>query len=151
VDAKFEAILNNLPAKEPRSRLEPYSELITEMRKRGHSYREITQVLTKSCGLKVGTSTVNDFVLARSRSKTKPSVSPDGTIETKKNKKALISTYRNTKAPESTRKPQKDLEGIAKTIKDLKNRPLKMPTKTTLFEYNPDEPLRLQRNQRTKE
>jgi hypothetical protein len=38
VDAKFEAILNSLPAKEPRSRLEPYSELITEMRKRGHSY-----------------------------------------------------------------------------------------------------------------
>ena len=69
VDAKFEAILNSLPAKELRSRLEPYSELITEMRKRGHSYREITQVLKKSCGLKVGTSTVNDFVLARSKSK----------------------------------------------------------------------------------
>ena len=69
VDAKFEAILNSLPAKEPRSRLEPYSELITEMRKRGHSYREITQVLKKACGLKVGTSTVNDFVLARSKSK----------------------------------------------------------------------------------
>ena len=44
VDPKFGAILNSLPAKEPRSRLEPYSELITKMRKRGHSYREITQV-----------------------------------------------------------------------------------------------------------
>ena len=54
VDTKFEAILNSLPAKEPRSRLEPYSDLITEMRKRGHSYREITQVLKKACGLKVG-------------------------------------------------------------------------------------------------
>jgi hypothetical protein len=151
VDAKFEAILNSLPAKEPRSRLEPYSELITEMQKRGHSYREITQVLKKAYGLKVGTSTVNDFVLARARSKTKPSVSPDGAIETKNNKRALISTYRNTKAQESTRKPQKDLEGIAKTIKDLKDRPLKTPTKQTLFEYNPDEPLRLQRNQRRRE
>ena len=69
MDAKFEAILNSLPAKEPRSRLEPYSELITEMRKRGHSYREITQVLKKACGLKVGASTVNDFVLARSKIK----------------------------------------------------------------------------------
>jgi hypothetical protein len=146
VDAKFEAILNSLPAKEPRSRLEPYSDLITEMRKRGHSYREIAQVLKKACGLKVGTSTVNDFVLAAKRS-----VSPSGTIETKKNRRALTGTYRNAKAQESTRKPQKELEGIAKTIKELKDRPLKTRAKKLLFEYNPDEPLRLHRNQRTKE
>lgn len=151
MDAKFEAILNSLPAKEPRSRLEPYSELITEMRKRGHSYREITQVLKKACGLKVGTSTVNDFVLARSRSKAKRSVSLSGTIETKRNRRALAGTYRHTKAQESTGTPQKDLEGIAKTIKELKDRPPKTRAKKLLFEYNPDEPLRLHRNQRTKE
>ena len=147
MDDKFEAILNSLPAKEPRSRLEPYSELITEMRKRGHSYREITHVLKKACGLKVGTSTVNDFVLVRSRSRAKPS----RTIETKKNKRALTGTNRNTKAPESIRRPQKELEGIAKTIKELKDQPLKTRAKKLLFEYNPDEPLRLHRNQRTKE
>ncbi|MFY9909839.1 MAG: hypothetical protein WAK56_08360 [Candidatus Sulfotelmatobacter sp.] len=151
MDAKFEAILNSLPAKAPRSRLEPYSELITEMRKRGHSYREITQVLKKACGLKVGTSTVNDFVLARSRSKAKRSVSLSGTIETKRNRRALAGTYRHTKAQESTGTPQKDLEGIAKTIKELKDRPPKTRAKKLLFEYNPDEPLRLHRNQRTKE
>jgi hypothetical protein len=151
MDPKFQAILNTLPAKQPRSRLEPYSELITEMRKRGHSYREITQVLKKACGLRVGTSTVNDFVLARSRSKAKRSVSLSGTIETKKNRRALTGTYRNTKSQESTRKPQQALEGIAKTIKELKDEPLKMRTKKLLFEYNPDEPLRLHRNQRTKE
>ena len=151
MDAKFEAILNSLPAKEPRSRLEPYSELITEMRKRGHSYREITQVLKKACGLKVGTSTVNDFVLARSKSKAKPSLSTSRTTETKKNRRALTGTYRNTEAQESTGRPQKALEGIAKTIKELKDRPLKTRAKKLLFEYNPDEPLRLHRNQRTKE
>lgn len=147
MDEKFEAILNSLPAKEPRSRLEPYSELITEMRKRGHSYREITQVLKKACGLKVGTSTVNDFVLACSRSRAKPS----RTIETKKNKRALTGTHRNTKTQASTRRAQKELEGIAKTIKELKDQPLKTRAKKLLFEYNPDEPLRLHRNQRTKE
>ncbi len=151
VDPKFEAILNSLPAKEPRSRLEPYSELITEMRKRGHSYREITQVLKKACGLEVGTSTINDFVLARSKSKMKSSGLGSRTIETKKDKRALTGTYRNTKAQESTRRPQKELEGIAKTIKELKDGPLKTRAKKLLFEYNPDEPLRLQRNQRTKE
>jgi hypothetical protein len=151
VDAKFEAILNSLPAKEPRSRLEPYSDLITEMRKRGHSYREITQVLKKACGLKVGTSTVNDFVLARSKSKSKLSLSHSRTIATKKNMEGLTGTYKDTEDHQGIGRPQKALEGITKTIKELKDRPLKTRAKKLLFQYNPDEPLRLHRNQRTKE
>ena len=151
MDAKFEAILNSLPAIEPRSRLEPYSELITEMRKRGRTYREITQVLKKSCGLKVGASTVNDFVLARSKSRTKPSLSTSRRRATKKNMEGLTGSYKDTEAHQGIRRPRKELEGIAKTIKELKDRPLKTRAKKLLFEYNPDEPLRLHRNQRTKE
>ena len=151
MDTKFEAILNSLPTKEPRSRLEPYSELITEMRKRGRTYREIAQVLKKSCGFKVGMSTVNDFVLARSKSKAKPSLSTSRTTATKKNMEGLTGTYKDTEDHKSTGRPQKALEGIARTIKELKDRPLKTRAKKLLFEYNPDEPLRLQRNQRTKE
>jgi len=151
VDDKFEAILKSLPSKEPRSRLEPYRELITEMRKRGRTYREIAHVLKKACGLTVGASTVNDFVLARAQSRAKPSPSTSRTTATKKNMEGLTGTYKNTEARESTGRPQKALEGIARTIKDLKNRQLKTSTKKPLFEYNPDEPLRLQRNQRTKE
>jgi hypothetical protein len=151
VDAKFEAILNSLPAKEPRSRLEPYGELIIEMRKRGRSYREITQVLKKACGLKVGATTVNDFVLAQSKSKAKPSLSTSRTTATKKNMEGLTGTYKDSEAHKSTGRPQKALEGIAKTIKELKDRPPKTRAKKLLFEYNPDEPLQLHRNQRTKE
>ena len=115
VDAKFEAILNSLPAKEPRSRLEPYSELITEMRKRGHSYREITQVLKKACGLKVGTSTVNDFVLARSKSKAKPSLSTSRTIATKKNMEGLTGTYKDARGSQEHWKAS---EGTGRHCKD---------------------------------
>jgi len=151
VDTNFEAILNSLPTKEPRSRLEPYSELITEMRKRGRTYREIVQVLKKSCGLKVGASTVNDFILARPKSKAKPLLSTSRTRATKKNLEGLTGTYKDTEAHQSIGRPQKTLKGTAGTIKELKDRPLKTRTKKPLFEYNPDEPLRLQRNQRTKE
>ena len=115
MDTKFEAILNSLPAKEPRSRLEPYSELITEMRKRGHSYREITQVLKKACGLKVGTSTVNDFVLARSKSKAKPSLSTSRTTATKKNMEGLTGTYKDT---EDAQEHWKASEGTGRHCKD---------------------------------
>jgi len=151
VDDKFEAILKSLPNKEPRSRLESHRELITEMRKRGRTYREIALVLKRACGLTVGASTVNDFVLAGTKSKAKPSPSTSRTTATKKNLERLTGTYKSTEAREGTVRPQKALEGIARTIKDLKERPLKTSTKKPLFEYNPDEPLRLQRNQRRKE
>jgi hypothetical protein len=151
MDAKFEAILNSLPAKEPRSRLEPYGELITEMRKRGRTYREIANVLKKTCGLKVGASTVNDFVLARSKSTAKRLPSASRTIATNKNKQGLRSTCKDTEAREGTGRPQKASEGIARTIKELKDRPLKTRAKKLLFEYNPDEPLRLQHNKQGKE
>ncbi len=149
MDSKFDAILNNLPAKQPRSRLEPYSELITEMRTRGRTYREIAQVLKKACGLKTGASTVNDFVLARSKTRTKPLPSPSTAKATNWNKRELTRTYKNAKDHKSTAMPAKTLESIAKTIKELKDRTPKTSTKKSLFEYNPDEPLRLQRNQRT--
>ncbi len=114
METKFDAILKNLPAKQPRSRLEPYSELITEMRKRGRTYREIADVLKKACGLKVGTSTVNDFVLARSKSKAKLSLSTSRTTATKKNMEGLTGTYRTqriTRALEGLRRHRKALQG----------------------------------------
>ena len=102
MDAKFEAILNSLPFKEPRSSLEPYGELITEMRKRGHSYREIAQVLAETCGLQVGTSTVNDFVLSRKRSKSRPSVAANA-ARTVSNKRAGVASKKQRAGDEEER------------------------------------------------
>ena len=151
MDTTFDAILNSLPSKKPSSRLEPYRELVTEMRKRGHSYREIAHILRQSCGLKVGASTVNDFVLAQPKSKAKRSGAIARATATKKDLKGLTRTYKATEDPKSTQRPSKALEGNARRFKDLKDQPLKASAKKTLFEYNPDEPLRLQRNQRAKE
>jgi len=154
MDSRFEAILNSLPNKKPRSRLEPYCELILEMRKRGQSYRAIAQILRKSCGLKFGSSTVNDFVLAHSKSQQ---------ITTGKNKyrspvatssynalQGVISHSKDTTESKGAARSPKVLEGIARTLKELKDRPLKTHTKKVLFEYNPDEPLRLQHDKKLK-
>ncbi|HEV2395681.1 MAG TPA: hypothetical protein VGS27_01905 [Candidatus Sulfotelmatobacter sp.] len=155
MDPKFQAILSALPAKEPPSRLEPYRTLILEMRKRGRSYREIAQVLKKSCDLSVGTSTVNDFVLARTKSSVKRSApAAREVLVIKKDKKELIghiSTYKDSKDVKDTVSTSKSLEGTTRTIKAVKDQPPKTHKKKVLFEYNPDEPLRLQRNQKSKE
>jgi hypothetical protein len=155
MDPKFQAILKTLTAKTPRSHLEPYRELILEMRKRGRSYSEITRVLNKSCGIEIGASTVNDFVLARTKSTTKctESSAPELPV-TKKERKAfegLIGTYKDRKDTEGVVSTPRALEGIERTIKDLKDQSPKIHKKTVIFEYNPDEPLRLQRNQKSKE
>ena len=152
MDPRFKTILNHLPARPPRSRLEPYRELILEMRKRGRSYREITHVLKQSCGLTVGTSTVNDFVLACSKSIIKrTSPAPAELVVTRKDTKRLIGTYKTQKDLEGAISTPKALEDITRKIKELKDQPPQTRKKKLLFEYNPDEPLRLQRNQKTRE
>jgi hypothetical protein len=65
MDEKFQAILDSLPPKPSRSRLEPYAELIHELRRRNRSYREITAILVDRCGVRVGVHTLYNFVRVR--------------------------------------------------------------------------------------
>jgi IS30 family transposase len=72
MDDAFQAILDSLPPKQPRSKLQPYAELIQELRKRGRSYREIAGILAKRCGVTAGTHTVYNFVRVRAEAPKKP-------------------------------------------------------------------------------
>src|ERR1022692_35631 len=70
----IQAILDRLPPKPPRSKLEPYAELIQELRLRGRSYRDIASILTACCGVSAGAHTVYSFV----RTRTSEGAQPDG-------------------------------------------------------------------------
>lgn len=59
---QFRKILEDLPTARPRSRLEPYRELIWELRNRSRPYREIAQLLAERCGVRVSPSTLHEFV-----------------------------------------------------------------------------------------
>ncbi len=67
VEDKFQDILSKVTTKSGRSRLEPYGELIDELRERGLTYRDISDILTAELQFQVPKSTVNDFVRERSR------------------------------------------------------------------------------------
>ena len=139
---KFRAILDALPEKPPRSRLEPFSELIDELRRRRRSYREIVSVLAEKCDLRVSISTIHDFVRAKSK-------------EAKKAAKLLRTSVPSPdiRNPESTalRRSAPQLnqgnptaEEVQRRIAAVKQR--KVPPSTNPsegFQYNPDEPLRL--------
>ena len=47
------------------SRLDPYGELIDALRRRGLTYRYISDILTEKCQFHVSKSTINDFVRIR--------------------------------------------------------------------------------------
>ncbi len=66
VHIKFKEILDGLPPKRPRSRLETYAKLIIELR-RDRTYRDIAHILAEKCQIQVTASEVHDFVRARSR------------------------------------------------------------------------------------
>jgi hypothetical protein len=68
----LQVILDRLPPKPPRSKLEPYSELIQELRQRGRSYRDISGILATCCGVTAAAHTVYNFV----RNRTPPAFEP---------------------------------------------------------------------------
>lgn len=139
---QFEAILNNLPAQAPRSRLHPYSELIREMRKRRRSYREITEVLRDQFGLQAGISTVRDFVRAQTKSKTKHRDRTNN-LSTTRNRKALTGTNKEREALAGTTTQQKALEDTERHFQKSMQSRLSKPTNKPRFEYNSEEPLRI--------
>lgn len=69
---KFKAILDTLEKTPARSRLEPYGELIDELRRRRRTYRDIARILTEECKFNTSRSTVHDFVQSRLRKISKP-------------------------------------------------------------------------------
>src|ERR1700739_1192970 len=58
----LQSILEPLPPKSPRSKLEPHHELIRELRRKGRTYREVAQLFHDRLGLYVAPSTLHSFV-----------------------------------------------------------------------------------------
>src|SRR5438128_4932327 len=61
-DDQVRKILDALPKKVSRSRLEPYRELIRQLRRRRRTYREIAQLLGEHCQLRISVTAVHKFV-----------------------------------------------------------------------------------------
>ena len=132
-DNAFKAILDSLPPKPARSRLEPYSKLILELHRRGRTYREIVRILAEQCGFPTSRSTVNDFVHARVRNYRKP------------RRQSQPTTRLDAVVVPGKRLFESDPETneIQRRIAELKQRPLREEAVPQMFHYDPDKPLSL--------
>ena len=130
------AILNTLPPKRSRSKLEPYKEFIHELRRRGRSYREIAEILRDRCGVAAAVHSVYNFVRVREKAKRK--------MRTRQN-----STPRSAEmvtSSETCLQPRTLADDDAwKNIEALKQRKGEAPAAEKVFVYDEDEPLRLVR------
>ena len=140
MDYKFKAILNSLPKKRQRSKLEPYTQLIVELQRRGRTYRDIARILAESCDLIVVSSTLIRFMVARSKEIRKHS-------KVQEDKKAYT-TVREKIVMNSS--PAALDDDVRKRIEALKQRPAQTITPAKYFEYDPEQPLRLLQKTGTK-
>jgi len=120
MDPAISKLLEEIPEKPPRSKLEPHADIIATLRRKRRTYREIARFLQEHLAITVAPSTIHDFVrIRRRRGKQIPSPPP----------------------ATGTPSPQSDVQ---KKIAALKRRtPTEQPAPA--FTYEEDEPLKLRR------
>ncbi len=67
MDPTLLSLLDSIPQKSPRSKLETHRELIRQLRRKGCTYRDIVRILRERVGLDVAVSTIHSFVKVRAK------------------------------------------------------------------------------------
>jgi IS30 family transposase len=140
MDDKVHEILDNLPPKPPRSRLDPHFELIDEMRRRGRTYKEIARVLAETCQVKSSPSNIYYFVRLRAREAKRAR-----SRRAEQNVAEPRASSKVASAPSLVRStgPHVNLpEDMVQRIAAVRNRKPPEPPPTG-FSFDPNEPLRL--------
>ena len=142
MDDRFQDILDGIPEKAPRSSLEPYRELIRELRRRGRTYREIAHILAEKCQLRAAESTINRFLRKRMVTKAKSTASriPKPAKTTGPTTGPATESIACPNSPQVERPSHNDIQ---ERIAALKRKPAPAPSNPQLFRYDPDEPLHL--------
>jgi hypothetical protein len=134
-----------MPAGPPRSKLEPYRDLIRNLRQKRKTYREIAAFLHQHCNVGVHYSTIYDFVHAPSRNPEQGQIR----AETQRPVQPVLPAENIMTiggVPGYT--PAQDLHARIAAIKSRKST---TQTPKPVFHYEEGEPLRLISDTKTKE
>jgi len=124
MDPTLLSLLDSIPQKPPRSKLETHRELIRQLRHKGCTYRDIVRILHERVGLDVAISTIHSFVKVRA-----------------KHRKQV---QYELPPIESESKPISQNSGdVALRIAALKAKPIEQKAKPKHFHFEESEPLKL--------
>ena len=73
MDERIRKLLDNIPERQPRSRLEPHIDVIRELRRKRRSYTEISKFFKEHLHIPVAPSTLFEFVKSRAHPPKNPS------------------------------------------------------------------------------
>lgn len=130
-------ILRGVTEQPARSSLDPWRELVQELRRRGRTYRDIAGILLDHCQVRVAPSTIFRFVRARSKAARKSRIETRQLTVPRRIKEGAVPN-----CPNSIREDSKS-EEVQQRILALKLKPAAKEQTSQVFNYNPDEPLRL--------
>jgi hypothetical protein len=137
---KFQEIVNDLPEKRARSRLDPYADLIRDLINRGWTYREVARILREKCGVQTSFSTLHYFVRTRFRSKSKKAKIPLQILD----KSAEVSAVRNGERLSAILGNDTTVnDAVYRRIAALKQRQQSSEKSSKQFHYDPEEPLHI--------
>ena len=87
MDPTLLSLLDSIPQKSPRSKLETHRELIRQLRRKGCTYRDIVRILHERVGLDVAVSTIHSFIKVRAKHRKQvqyelPPLEPQSSVST---------------------------------------------------------------------
>jgi hypothetical protein len=133
----LDEILNDMPKRGSRSKLENYASLIEELLRRGRTFREIASILRERCCLHASLSTLHFFVQRRA-------------TLIGKHKRSLINLRSGGRGDQELARPpahpgtQEPAEqGVQERIAALRRRHVPAEMTPRPFQYDPSEPLRV--------
>jgi IS30 family transposase len=136
MDEKLRQLLDQMPDRPPRSKLQPHLDVIRELRRKRRTYQEISVFLREHVQLSVAPSTIHDFVKtrarqARNRVLNAVELPPAVQLETPA-RQPVMSAGRSLS------------EDPRERIRAVKARPIATETSAPRFQFDPQEPLTLQ-------
>jgi len=133
-DDELRQLLDALPERGPRSRLDPFRELIMEMRRRRYSYRDISRFLIERCGVGISHNAVRNFINRHCAP-----ASEGRPVRASEDQRTWNAVEPTLPAPSATEQPQ----AVRERIEALKRRPQSGPAPDRSFRFDPGEPLNI--------
>jgi hypothetical protein len=136
MEQRLQKIFDSVPLDEPRSRLEPYRELILHWRRQGRTYHRIRQLLVEHCDIKVAYVTLYRFIQRRSRPRRM-----DGLPETQSPIDEVTRLHEESPLKRARRSPE-EIAAMREAAHALNHKPECIPEEPKeRFVYDPDKPL----------